>query len=167
MFKCAGCGKQFDAEHGKRASRLCNACLDDMTGARKRKCARLTVGREVEYTVLQKTNSGYVDTATKNISALGLCIIAFEKLDPGDILDLKLSIPRFVLLKRRGKRVIDTKARVVWVGALQIDGRTIEQAYEMGVELTSIDKKDQEKIKKYVESRLARPKAIFGRPNAS
>ena len=161
MFKCAGCGRAVDAGHWKNVSRLCNTCLDDVTGSRKRKYVRLSVGREVEYAVLQKTETGRVDTATKNISAVGLCIIAFEKLEPGDCLDLKLSIPRFVPLRRRGRRVIEAKGKVVWVGALQIEGRTIEKTYQMGVELTNIDKKDQEKIKKYVESKLARSKAFF------
>ena len=161
MFKCAGCGRAVDAEHWKKVSHLCLVCIDDVTGSSKRKYVRLSVGREVEYSLVQKTETGRVDTATKNISAVGLCIIAFEKLEPGDTLDLKVSIPRFVLLKRRGRRVIEAKGKVVWVDALKIEGRKIEKAYQMGVELTKIDKKDQEKIKKYVESKIARSKAFF------
>jgi c-di-GMP-binding flagellar brake protein YcgR len=120
----------------------------------RRRFRRLPIGAEIEYTVLGKTLTGYVSTASKNICTGGVCIITFDELHVGDTVDLKISLPRFPLFRKIFKSLIGAKGQVIWVNTLRINEQKSKIAYEAGLDFIAIQPADLERIARYVHAKI-------------
>ena len=78
----------------------------------------------------------------KNVSSLGICLIIYEKLEPGDRLSLTIELPN--------KRVIPTTGRVVWSRAFSVPGQNIPINFDVGIEFLDIKAEDRRMLKQFV-----------------
>jgi c-di-GMP-binding flagellar brake protein YcgR len=117
-----------------------------MSGQEKRRFPRLSLNTEVNYTVLSHEEAELFTTGSRNISSGGICIIAFEKLNTGDILDLKFSLPGL-------KKFVVGKGRVVWINDCNVEGSKTDNVYEVGIEFVNIKEQDKNKIQEFVISK--------------
>jgi len=117
-----------------------------MSTEEKRRFPRLPINTEVEYTIPDQEEAELFTTGSKNISSGGVCIVAFEKLEPGVILDLKFSIPAL-------NKFIIAKGRVAWIKELHIVETKIGKIYEAGIEFVNIKDADREKIQEFITLR--------------
>ena len=108
----------------------------------RRRFPRLITSADVEYTILEKKPLQEKDTVSKNISAGGICLIVYEKIEPGSILDLKIRLEdiNYVAL---------VKGRVVWNSYFTFDADK-KARYDLGIEFIEINESDRQKISKYV-----------------
>jgi c-di-GMP-binding flagellar brake protein YcgR len=81
---------------------------------------------------------------SKNISKEGICLIVYEKVNKGDLMDLKVYFPDT-------KVPVQVLARVVWVSEFTI-GDAIGKRYDVGFEFMKIKEADKNKISQYVFS---------------
>ena len=111
----------------------------------KRRFLRLSVNVEVNFSVLDERQACAYSTASKNLSAGGICIVSFRPVLAGSLLDLRFAIPgldRFIL----------SKGKVVWVSELNVGGVKSDKGYELGVEFIDIKEEDRKKIQDYTVS---------------
>ncbi|MGE5197847.1 MAG: PilZ domain-containing protein [Deltaproteobacteria bacterium] len=127
-----------------------------VTPAKKRRAARLSLGEQVEYVVLDKSEYGQCSTESKDISSLGICIIGFEKLKVGDVLGLAFAIPRPALFKPKRKQFLTARGKVVWINGLRIGNKRTDMAFEMGIEFIHINAEDRDRIQKLVSAKILR-----------
>lgn len=107
----------------------------------KRNFPRLSAAVEVEYTLL-KDVPGEKKTYTKNISAGGICLIVYEKMEPGSILSLKVHLPDV-------QRPIEIRGKVVWMSHFTI-GSDQRDRYDLGIEFTEVAESVRQKISQYL-----------------
>lgn len=107
----------------------------------KRNFPRLSASVEVEYILLEGVSDGK-QTFTRNISAGGICLIVYEKIEPGSILSLKLYLPDV-------KKTIQAQGKVVWSSHFTI-GSDQRDRYDLGIEFTEIDDSVRDEISKYL-----------------
>jgi c-di-GMP-binding flagellar brake protein YcgR len=112
----------------------------------KRRFPRLAVNAEVEYAELTSEPVRTVTSASKNIGAGGVCIIAFKSILPGTALSLKFPIAQL-------REIVLAQARVVWCSPMRLSGVAAEDVFEVGLEFIEISEKDREKINRYVLSK--------------
>jgi len=117
-----------------------------MFGKERRKFPRLPLNAEIEYVVSGQEEAELFTTESKNISSGGVCIVAFEKLQPGVIVNLKFCLPEL-------NKFIIAKGKVAWIKELSIRDKKTDKVYEAGIEFVSIKDADREKIAEYVLSR--------------
>lgn len=118
-----------------------------MSVEERRKFPRLPLNVSVEYTILAHKEAENILTRSKNISAGGIRIILLEKVEPGTLLELKISFPE-------SKDPIVSTGRVAWIDEFIVGDSKEGKAYEAGIEFKEIDSRDREKIKKYVITNL-------------
>lgn len=82
-------------------------------------------------------------SAVKNISKGGICLIAYEDLKKGDLLDLKIYLSD-------DKRSITGIGRVAWTKEFVIGDVFKGKRLDVGVEFIKINDTDLNKIDKYV-----------------
>ncbi len=82
------------------------------------------------------------EDVSKNISSLGLCLIAYEKLAIGDRLVLEIELP--------DKKTIPATGRVAWVRAFEVPGQDVEANYDVGIEFLEIKTEDRRLLKQFV-----------------
>jgi c-di-GMP-binding flagellar brake protein YcgR len=107
----------------------------------KRNFPRLSASVEVGYTLL-KDAADKKTTYTKNISAGGICLIVYEKIEPGSILALKLQLPDV-------QKTIEVQGKVVWTSHFTIDSDQRDR-YDLGIEFNEIDESLRQRISQYV-----------------
>jgi Tfp pilus assembly protein PilZ len=83
---------------------------------------------------------------TKNISQGGACIIAYEELKLGDLLDLKIHLPD-------SKEEIKVIGKVAWCKEFSIGNEQKGKRFDVGVEFVGLNDNTFEKINKYLFSR--------------
>ena len=110
----------------------------------RRKFPRLAASVDVEYNILKKKASLKQKTLSKNISAGGICLIVYEKIEPGTELALRFHLSD-------SDYNIKAKGRVVWMSPFSV-GSEQQERYDLGIEFTQIDKQAQEKIAQYIFS---------------
>lgn len=115
-----------------------------MSGIERRRYPRLEINAEIEYIVLDQADAEVFTTGSKNLSSGGVCIIAFEKLEPGTLLSIKFSVPEL------HNKIVIARGKVAWVKAIRMGGRDTDIVYEVGVEFIDIKEGDREQIKKFV-----------------
>ncbi|RKY30680.1 MAG: hypothetical protein DRP74_06470 [Candidatus Omnitrophota bacterium] len=110
----------------------------------RRKFERLSVFADI---IFKKKEPPQKDTAslTKNISKGGICFIAYEKLNPGELIDMTIFLPYEVPIRATG--------RVAWVNEF-IVGNTEHKRYDVGIEFIEISDQDRELIGKHVFTKL-------------
>ena len=118
----------------------------------KREFARLDLNVKVDWKKISETSEPkqeYSDK-TKNISAGGLCLVVYEKLNVGEKLQIEMELP--------SKKVINAEGKVVWISEYEILGREEEKIYDIGVEFMKISKEEREEINKFVFASLGTKK---------
>lgn len=118
----------------------------------KREFARLDLNVKVDWKKISETyepKQEYSDK-TKNISAGGLCLVVYEKLNVGEKLQIEMELP--------SKKVINAEGKVVWISEYEILGREEEKIYDIGVEFMKISKEEREEINKFVFASLGTKK---------
>ncbi|MDP2943837.1 MAG: PilZ domain-containing protein [Candidatus Omnitrophota bacterium] len=109
----------------------------------RRKFVRLNILTDVAYAKQQKPSEKDKLSIAKNISAGGICLVVYEELRVGDILDLKLCLPE-------EKALINAVGRVVWIKEFVIDDCSNAKRFDAGIEFIKISDKDMAKINQYV-----------------
>ena len=108
----------------------------------RRRFPRLITSADVEYTILEKKALQEKDTVSKNISAGGICLIAYEKVGLGSLLDLKIRLEDI-------NETLEVKGRVVWSSYFTFDADKKDR-YDLGIEFIEINESDRQKISKYI-----------------
>ncbi len=100
-------------------------------------------GAEVEYTVISKKKLKVI-SLTENISAVGIRILASERIKIDTVLDLKIYVPRF-------SQPIHAMGRVVWVKASGfIKRKELRRGhFDIGVKFIEISEDDRSEINKH------------------
>ena len=116
--------------------------IDNNIKVERRRFPRLITSADVEYTILEKKALQEKDTVSKNISAGGICLIVYEKIELGSLLDLKIRLEdiNYVAL---------VKGRVVWSSYFTFDADK-KARYDLGIEFIEINESDRQKISKYI-----------------
>ncbi len=115
-------------------------------GIEKRKFPRVAVNAELEYVKYDRVERNLYITAAKNVSEGGLCLITFERLDPGSEIELKFTLPEI-------EHSIVANAQVRWVKELLVQQATPIIVFQQGVEFVDISAKDRKIIADYVLSK--------------
>ncbi len=110
-------------------------------GAERRKFPRLSLSADVKYSLI-KLNSSQEAVSTKNISAVGICIVVYEDLRIGSILTLNIYLPD-------SDAPLSAKGRVIWKSEFKV-GFGSKPRFDVGVEFLELDEKDKERIFQYV-----------------
>ncbi len=78
----------------------------------------------------------------KDISAVGICIIIYENIDPGMRIEIKVYLPGnpFPIIAKGG---------VVWVKEYKIESES-RRRFNAGIEFIDVDKMDRQKIEHYI-----------------
>jgi c-di-GMP-binding flagellar brake protein YcgR len=110
----------------------------------KREFARLDLNVKVDWkrTLVTSEPGQEFSDKTKNISAGGLCLVVYEKLDIGEILEIEMVLP--------SKETIRAEGKVVWISEYEIEGEEEETIYDIGVQFVKISDKEREEISKFV-----------------
>ena len=110
----------------------------------KREFARLDLNVKVDWKKISETPEPKQEFSdkTKNISAGGLCLVVYEKLNVGEKMQIEMELP--------SKKVIKAEGKVVWISEYEISGREEETIYDIGVEFVKISKKERDEINKFV-----------------
>jgi c-di-GMP-binding flagellar brake protein YcgR len=117
-----------------------------MSGRERRRLPRLPLNAEVEYSVPDQEETELFTTESRNISSVGVCIIVFERLEQGTILDLKFPLPQL-------NKFIITKGRVAWIREFSIRNKKVNMVYEAGIEFINIKDTDRQELEKYILGR--------------
>jgi len=114
----------------------------------KRKYPRLDVNVNIHWQKTTKPSNSTLDSqdVTKNLSAGGICLIVYEKVEVGDRLKLEFELPT--------RQLIHCGGRVAWVKEFEIIGRENAKRYDIGIEFFDIGAEDRDEIKKFVFSFL-------------
>ena len=113
----------------------------------RRRFPRLAFNVEVEYKVLEAEATEALASYSKDISAVGICIILLDKVDKGTLLDLKFFLPDL-------DGTIFAQGRVVWIEEFVVGDMKTGKAFEAGIEFTKLDDVDQETIKQFVMEKI-------------
>ncbi len=108
----------------------------------KRRFPRLSMLAEVTYKRSSIPDEEKI-ALSKDISACGICFIAYEKFNKDEILDLNI----FII---EDKKPITVIGRVVWSREFVIGEPKKGSRYDVGFEFLKISPEDSERIKKYV-----------------
>ena len=117
---------------------------ENMEFIERRKFPRLSLSVDVEYSVIGRDLGFQTETSTKNISVGGICIIAYEKVEIGDILSLVIKLPE-------GERPIHAEGRVVWKSDFVLSEDKMSR-WDVGIEFTDIKDDDRQKLSGYIFS---------------
>lgn len=119
-----------------------------MEDSERRKFPRVKCAVSVEYLPNQPATTVPFATATKNISQDGICLILFEEITKGQILNLTLSFPEtFDSIHIRGT--------VAWISHLRVGGSQTTEAYEAGIRFTDITDADRTKLTYFMAKKKA------------
>ena len=111
----------------------------------KRKFVRLSALVDVIYNKRAVTDKEL--SITRNISQGGICLIAYDRLNEQDVLDLKLYLPE-------DNTPIQAIGKVVWVKEFIIGSIEEGKRYDVGIEFMDIREEDANRVNKYVFSHI-------------
>ncbi|HNX81583.1 MAG TPA: PilZ domain-containing protein [Candidatus Omnitrophota bacterium] len=115
-------------------------------GIEKRRFPRAAVNAVLEYVKYDRVERSLYITGAKNISEGGLCLITFERLEPGSEIELKFTLPEI-------NQSIVAHAQVRWVKELAVEQASPLVVFQQGVQFVNISSKDRKTISEYVLSR--------------
>ena len=110
----------------------------------KRKFPRFCAVVDVVYTrrnAFDETNISF----TKDISKGGIRIFVYEDFKCGDLLDLKIHLPR-------NDEPITAIGKITWIQKLPGDKTTEKEKFETGIEFMKINLEEKKKLDKYLIS---------------
>ncbi|NIM90680.1 MAG: hypothetical protein GTO17_06990 [Candidatus Aminicenantes bacterium] len=110
----------------------------------KREFARLDLNVRVDWKRITETPAPEQEFSdkTKNISAGGICLVVYEKMEVGEKMQIEMELP--------SKKVIKAEGKVVWVSEYEISGREEETVYDIGVEFVKISQEERDEINQFV-----------------
>lgn len=113
----------------------------------KRKFVRIDWPVVVQYRTLEEpfTEDQIVG---KDVSEGGISFIVYERLTKETMLDMQIQTPFDSL-------PIFAKGKVVWIRNV---GGEHEKSFEIGIEFTEIDSRDQKRLKVYIENEIRQRK---------
>jgi c-di-GMP-binding flagellar brake protein YcgR len=114
-----------------------------MTNENRREFPRLDFDVEFKHWVFSEPSLKPIRNKGKNISAGGLCIMVFEKLEIGTLLKLEFSL-------QGADKPIMAKGKVMWIDELVIFSHGTHVSYNCGVEFVEISPHDQENISLHI-----------------
>ncbi len=114
-----------------------------MTIVERRKFPRFSLAVKVQYQILESSYPREKEAQSKNISAGGIRLAVPEKVNIGDLLRLKLSLPGEA-------SAITVRGKVIWVEEFSVSSVLDDKAYDCGIEFVDISAEDQEHISRYV-----------------
>ena len=97
----------------------------------KRKFVRFHEDMKIRYNRVNSTSSGR-DTKMRDISAKGLCISTYEKLEKKDMLDMEIEVPGF-------SKPVRLKGSVMWVKELRSADKDGRRMFYTGLRFRKID----------------------------
>lgn len=112
------------------------------TGAERRRFPRLAVSLIVDYSV-SKTAS-IARAQTRDISAGGICLVVYEDIKAGTVLELKIYLPD-------NASPIAAKGKVIWKTEFSFSSDS-KSRFDMGIEFSEIGESDRQKISLYISS---------------
>ena len=107
----------------------------------RRHFSRLAASVDVNYSLLEKKQDKNIKAVSKNIAAGGICIIAYEQLKTGSVLELNINIAEI-------NRTVKAKGKVIWNSEFTV-GQD-QPRYDVGVEFVEISDSDRQLISQYV-----------------
>jgi len=108
----------------------------------RRRFPRLDTSVDIEYGIFKKESLQEGKAVTKNISAGGICLIVYEKIEIGTILDIRSNLKDInYIIKARGK--------IVWSSNFTVMPGNIAR-YDLGIEFVEIKEDDRQKLSQYV-----------------
>jgi len=110
----------------------------------RRQFVRLNVLTDISYTKRMPSEVTKL-SLSRNISSGGICLIVYEPLQKSDVLDLKIYLPE-------GSEPINAVGKVVWTKEFVMGDSPKNKRYDAGIEFVEVEKKDLERIQKYVFS---------------
>ena len=114
---------------------------NEMPETERRRFPRLDASVAIEYSILGK--APLKETAfTKNISAGGICLIVYEKIEVNTILSLRINLGD-------NSDIIEIKGNVVWLSKFSMDPDKKER-WDIGIEFIKINEEDRKRIFKYL-----------------
>ena len=112
--------------------------------AEKRRFVRANFSCKI---VIHTPKESVITTTTENIGAGGVRVIINEAIEVSSMVDLEVEV---------GDRLISSKGRVAWTVPKQDSGDLETLRHDTGIEFYRISHKDQEVIKKLVESIISK-----------
>jgi len=112
----------------------------------RRKFSRLDISVGVAWRRLgaQMTETLADIDATRNIAEGGVCLVADERFQVGDRLELTLTLP--------SRKVIKTLGEVIWVHDAAIARQDGIQRFDIGVAFTSLPSEEWQEMKQFLYS---------------
>lgn len=107
----------------------------------RRQFPRLVTTVDIGYSILDKKQTEE-KTVAKNIGAGGICLIVYEKIAIGTLLDLRLHLGDI-------NSTVKAKGKVIWSSYFTV-GSDERERYDLGIEFTEIAESDRQKISQYV-----------------
>lgn len=109
----------------------------------RRRFPRLSVAVDIQYRIIPDAIA-YETGATANISAGGICLIIYEALNVGSVLELNIYLPD-------GQPIIKAKGRIVWIRPFNV-AKDKKERFDSGIEFLDINESDKKRIDNYVFS---------------
>ncbi|MGE5279896.1 MAG: PilZ domain-containing protein [Deltaproteobacteria bacterium] len=107
----------------------------------KRRFPRLGIAVDVQWE--RAPEAGNPDSnVTKDISAGGICLIVYEEVSVGDLLNLRFTLPT--------GRTVQALGRVVWVAPFEFSSDRERPRRDAGIEFVHIEEEDRQEIAKFV-----------------
>ena len=107
----------------------------------RRQFPRLATTVDVQYNLI-KEYAPKTEVLAKNIGTGGICLIVYEKVLPGSLLDLQIHISDI-------NHKIQAKGKVIWVNPFSV-GREEQERYDVGIEFVEIAEADKKQLSEYV-----------------
>jgi len=121
----------------------------------RRKCQRFDTELDLKYNLISSSKSGFsADTNIRNISKAGVSILVYEILPKNSMIEMEILLPS-------SKESIKIKGKVAWCedlnGAEHLD-KNGKRTFVAGIEFTDSEKKHQDTLEKYINTRLSQKK---------
>lgn len=115
-------------------------------GIEQRKHPRVAINAELQYVKFDRVERSLYITAAKNVSEGGLCLITFERLEPGSEIELKFTLPEI-------NQSVVANAQVRWVKEIIVQQEAPLVVFQQGVQFLDISPQDRKTISEYVSSK--------------
>ena len=109
----------------------------------RRRFPRLGVAVDIQYKILPDSIA-YETGATSNISAGGICLILYDALPAGSILELNIYLPD-------EQPIIKAKGKIVWVRPFNV-ARDQKERFDAGIEFLDLSETNRKRVDNYVFS---------------
>lgn len=114
-----------------------------MTVVERRKFTRVPLNVKVQHEVFKVSTPRPEESQSKNVSVGGIRLVISEKVNVGNRLRLKFSLPGET-------SSITVNGKIVWVEEFSVTQTPDYKAYDCGIELIDLGPEDKENISRYL-----------------